>query len=84
MARRYNELYLGNEALTIHTRDLKHLGLVREYGNTNVNKAGDETINGVGIDLETNYKTAELKLLGVWNGSKYHYVTDGFLGLFLT
>ena len=80
MARRYNELYLGNEFLNA-TRDIKHVGLMREFGSTNVNKAGDDPINLVGLDLETNHKTAELKLFGIWNGEKYHYHTSGFLGL---
>ena len=79
MARRYNELYLGNEFLNIQGRDLKHLGLISEFGNSNVNKVSDETINLFGMDLETNHKTAELKLLGIWNGTKYDYHTSDFL-----
>ena len=79
MARRYNDLYLGNEFLNIQGREIKHVGLLREFGNANVNKVSDETINLTTMDLETNHKTAELKLLGIWNGKRYEYHTKDFL-----
>ena len=71
MARRYNELYLGNEFLNIQGREIKHVGLMREFGNANVNKVSDDPLKLVTMDLETNHLTAELKLLGTWDGKTY-------------
>ena len=79
MARRYNELYLGNEFLNIQGREIKHVGLMREFGNANVNKVSDDPLKLVTMDLETNHLTAELKLLGIWDGDNYIHHTDDFL-----
>ena len=82
MARRYNELYLGNEFLNIQGREIKHVGLMREFGNVNVNKVSDDPLKLVTMDLETNHLTAELKLLGVWDGTVYtprDYKNSNFL-----
>ena len=71
MARRYNELYLGNDFLNIQGREIKHVGLMREFGNANVNKVSDDPLKLITMDLETNHLTAELKLLGTWDGEIY-------------
>lgn len=71
MGRRYNELYIGDEFLSTEGREIKHVGLLKEFGNTNVNKVTDTPIELTGTDIETNPDTAEMKLLGTWDGKKY-------------
>ena len=79
MARRYNELFIGSEFLSEEGRKIKHQGLMSEFGNPTISKISDHELHLVGLDLETNYKTAELKLLGIWNGSHYRSHTSKFL-----
>ena len=81
MARRNNELFIGVDHLTIEGRSIKHPSLIKLYATVNVNKINDEPIKLIGLDIETNYKTAELKLLGFWNGNNYAYYTENFLSV---
>lgn len=71
MARRSNELFIGAEHLNIEGRAIKHPALIKLYATPNVNKIDDEPLGLVGLDLETNHLTGELKLLGFWNGQQY-------------
>lgn len=80
MARRANSLFTDRDLLTIEGRSIKHVGLIREYGTPNwKKKVSDEPISLMTMDIETNAETAELKLLGVWNGEKYSHYTENFL-----
>lgn len=79
MARRYNELFIGAEFLNEEGREIKHAGLIHEFGNPNISKISDSPINLIGIDIETNHLTAEMKLLGIWNGENYYYYKKDFL-----
>lgn len=81
MARRYNSLYIGSNFLTEEGRDIKHVGLIREFGNPNINKTADKPLKFKGIDLETNSKTAELRLFGTWDGNKYQKHTKNFMAV---
>lgn len=72
MGRRYNELYIGDEFLSLEGREIKHVGLLKEYGNTNVNKVSDLPLILEGMDLETDPETATMKLLGTWDGYRYN------------
>lgn len=81
MGRRSNELFIGSQHLNSEGRTLKHPALINIYANINVNKIKDEPISLIGMDLETNADTAELKLLGFWNGYKYGYYTSNFLNV---
>lgn len=65
--------------MTIEGRNIKHPGLIRVYATPNISKITDEPLKLIGLDLETNHKTAELKLLGFWNGTRYTYYTNDFL-----
>ena len=76
--RRSNDLYIGKEYLNIEGRSIKHPSLIKVFANVNISKVSDVPINLIGLDLETNHKTAELKLLGFYNG-KYAYYTNDFL-----
>lgn len=84
MGRRYNELYIGDEFLTTEGREIKHVGLIKEFGNTNVNKISNVPLVLEGLDIETNHKTAEMKLLGTWDGQRYkkHYNVNFIASLF--
>ena len=85
MARRENSLFTDREFLSLEGRSIKHIGLIREFGTPNwKKKVSDSPISLMGIDIETDYKTSELKLLGVWNGEKYSYYTDNFLSAIYT
>lgn len=79
MARRENELFIGVDKLNIQGRSIKHPALISEYANINLGKLTDSPFDVLGIDIETNHLTGELKLLGVWNGSSYWYETNHFL-----
>jgi len=79
MARRYNELFIGTQFLNIEGRSIKHAGLISEFGNPNIAKINDDSLNLIGIDLETNHLTAELKLLGYWDGTNYYHCEKNFL-----
>jgi hypothetical protein len=82
MARKTNELYIGDEFLTLEGGNVKHPSLSEFYANLNVKKITDEPMEFIGIDLETNHKTAELKLLGFCDmKDKYDYYTKNFLGI---
>lgn len=81
MARRENELFIGKEYLNKEGASIKHIGLIKKYATVNVNKLADEKIKLIGLDLETDYKTAELKLLGFWNGTDYSYYLKNFLSV---
>lgn len=80
--RRSNDLYVGSEYLNIEGREIKHAALIKLFANVNISKVSDKPINLIGLDLETNHKTAELKLLGFYNG-KYAYYTKDFLDTLL-
>ena len=81
MARRANELYIGNEYLTIEGRQIKHPALISCYATPTVkSKIRDEPIQLLGLDLETEPTTAELKLIGVWDGNEYqHFYNKDFV-----
>jgi len=79
MARRENSLYIGKQFLNIEGRSIKHPSLIRIYATPNANKVNEQHVNLLGLDIETNHLTAELKLLGFWNGTAYQHFTDNFL-----
>ena len=81
MARRYNSLYIGDHFLSEDGREVKHIGLIKEFGQVRVKKTTDEPIKYYGLDIETNHLTGQLKLLGVYNGEKYAYYTKDFIGI---
>lgn len=81
MARRENELFIGADKLTLEGRYLKHPALISYYANVNINKTTDAPIDPIGIDIETNHLTGEMKLLGLWDGEKYTYYTDNFISV---
>lgn len=76
--RRSNDLYIGSEYLNIEGRAIKHPALIKVFANVNISKISDKPIKLIGLDLETNHLTAELKLLGFNNG-KYAYYRNDFL-----
>src|SRR5690606_28628033 len=45
----------------------------------NPNKLKDEPIKLIGIDIETNHLTAEMRLLGVYLKNSYNSITNHFL-----
>lgn len=80
--RRTNDLYIGSEYLNIEGRAIKHPALIKVFANVNINKISDKPIKLIGLDLETNHKTAELKLLGFNNGRYSYYMKDFLQTLF--
>ena len=80
--RRINELFGGIENLTLEGRSIKHPLLIQYYANLNVNKTREDIIQLIGVDIETNHKTGEMKLLGLYEGDvdtyegDYRYYTD--------
>lgn len=80
--RRINELFGGIENLTLEGRSIKHPLLIQYYANLNVNKTREDIIQLIGVDIETNADTGEMKLLGLYEGDsdtyegKYRYYTD--------
>jgi hypothetical protein len=84
MARRENELYIGTEYLNLEGRMIKHPSLIHEIANVNINKISEKQIKLIGLDIETDYKKGDLRLLGLWDGMKYHYVVKNFLETLLS
>lgn len=78
MARRENELFIGKEYLNIEGRTIKHPALIKVNASLNVNKLNNIPIELVGLDLETNAETGELKLLGFWSGKEICQYTTEF------
>ena len=80
--RRINELFGGIENLNIEGRSIKHPLLIQYYANLNVNKTREDIIQLIGVDIETNHLTGEMKLLGLYEGDvdtyegDYRYYTD--------
>jgi hypothetical protein len=79
MAKRQNELFIGKEHMNIEGRSIKHPALIHHYATVNLKKVSDHPIELIGLDLETNHLTSELKLLGFYHHDKYAYYTDNFL-----
>ena len=83
--RRINELFGGIENLTIEGRSIKHPLLIQYFANLNVNKTREDMIQLIGVDIETNHKTGEMKLLGLYEGDddkyegNYRYYTKNHL-----
>ncbi|MEM0172953.1 MAG: hypothetical protein QXI16_00435 [Sulfolobaceae archaeon] len=79
MARRTNEMFIGREFMSADGPSIKHPALISLYANVNSNKIKSDPIKLIGLDLETNHKTGELKLLGFYDGTSYSYNTNDFL-----
>ena len=83
MGKRTNELFIGKEHLNIEGRTIKHPALIEYYASLNVNKTSDNPLSFIGLDLETNHKTAELKFLGFWLGNDYAWYDKDFTDVIL-
>ena len=83
MARRENELYIGTEYLNLEGRMIKHPSLIHEIANVNVNKTRKDPIKLIGLDIETDYKIGDLRLLGIWDSIKYIPIHENFLNTLL-
>jgi hypothetical protein len=81
MARRQNEMFIGADKLSLEGRAIKHYALIKLFATVNLNKTSENPIDLVGLDLETDAETAELKLLGFWNGKGYSHYRDNFLSV---
>lgn len=79
MAKRDNELFIGTEFLNEEGRTIKHPSLIKLYANVNAKKVNEKPISLIGMDLETDADKGDLKLLGIWDGSKYRYYTKDFI-----
>jgi hypothetical protein len=76
-----NSLFIGREHLNLEGRDIKHISLIRKFGILSPNKTSNEPMEFIGLDLETDHKTGELKLLGFWEDNNYSYFTNNFLSV---
>lgn len=80
MARRVNSLFIGKDYLTEEGRDIKHPGLLRVYATPNIEKITNDPVSLIGLDLETESTTGELRLLGFYDGKTYqHFYKQDFL-----
>lgn len=70
---RKNELFIGKEFINIEGRTIKHPALIHHNANLNMNKTREDMIDLIGLDLETNHLTGELRLLGFYEGDKDNY-----------
>lgn len=78
MSKKKNNLYVGPEHLNDEGRDIKHPAFIVEYRRPTINKIQDTPIQFIGLDVETNHITGELKLLGLYD-EFYRFYTDNFL-----
>lgn len=81
MPNRENEIFIGSEFLNVQGREIKHPALIKYYANLNMGKISNEMLKFLGLDIETDSNTAELKLLGFWNGNKYTYYIEDFMDI---
>lgn len=80
MARRSNELFIGREYMNREGTSNKHPALISLYANVNANKISEDPIDVEALDIETDAKTGEMKLLGVY-GESYRFFTENFLSI---
>ena len=71
--RRINELFIGKEHLNLEGRTIKSPTLIQYYANLNVNKTRDDLIELIGLDIETDKDTGEMKLAGFYEGDHDTY-----------
>lgn len=81
MRKAVNPLFIGAKHLTTNGRQIKHVALIKHFGSLSINKTTDEKADFIGLDLETNHLTGELKLLGLWTDEGYNHFTENFLGV---
>lgn len=68
-----NSLFIGKEFLNLEGREVKHIGTMNYYAPITTHKISKTPLQKVSLDIETDYETAELKLLGLYDGEKYNY-----------
>lgn len=83
MARRENTLFIGSEFMNIEGRSIKHPSLISEFGTININKVSSTPLEFVGMDLETDVETGDMKLLGFYLNNECLQYTDDFLSRLL-
>lgn len=83
MARRENTLFIGSEYMNIEGRSIKHPSLIKEFGTININKVSKEPLTFVGMDIETDVNSGDMKLLGFYLNKETLQYTDNFLMRFL-
>jgi len=66
-----NQLYLGTDYVTLEGQFVKHPGNVKTIGQLRAKKTQEHPKAFIGLDLETEPDTGELKLLGFWNEGEY-------------
>ncbi len=70
-----NSLYVGKEHIrSINASDgpnVKHPALISYYANINMAKLGKKPLKLIGIDIETEPTTGQMRLIGFYNGSQY-------------
>ena len=77
MATRSNELFIGKEYMSEEGRTIKHPALINHYASLNVNKISDTAIDIIGIDIETESTTGDIRLLGFYHEDQYaYYIAD--------
>ena len=85
MGRRDNELYIGPEYMNIEGAGVKHPALIKHFAEIRTGKISTQPLSLIGIDIETNHKTAELKLLGIYDEEVgYRYYTKYFISVLYT
>jgi len=78
--RKSNDLFIGEDFLTTEGRTIKHPSLIKFYANLNVNKTRDVMLSVIGIDIETNHLTGEMRLLGFYEGADDEESKEKYLG----
>ncbi|MEM0173396.1 MAG: hypothetical protein QXI16_02700, partial [Sulfolobaceae archaeon] len=82
MARRSNDLYIGANYLNTEGREIKHPALIKMFATINLNKISDDPMQFIGMDLETQAEDGTLRLLGFYDGDKYHhYYNESFISI---
>src|SRR5690554_1899427 len=79
MGSRNNPLFIGTEYLNQEGRSIKHPALIKQFTPVNPNKLRETRIDLMGLDIETNHLTSEIRLLGVYLKNSYNSITNHFL-----
>lgn len=79
-----NSLFLGKEFVNLEGREIKHPATMNYYSSISMKKIKETPMKFISLDLETDSETAELKLLGQYDGEKYFWSDKDFIGVLFT
>jgi len=75
----YNKLVSEPRIATMTGRVIKHPTIIKYHSIPGATSIGKKPMDFIGVDIESDYKTGETKLIGCFDGSAYWFYEDSFL-----